>query len=392
AVLEEIVVTAPFCEQRAADLPTAVTVLDATTLEEAGMQHFEDVLLLVPNLNWSGETSRPRFLQIRGIGEREQYQGAPNPSVGFVVDDIDFSGIGMVATLFDVDQIEVLRGPQGTRYGANALAGLVNVHTRDPADAFSLEAESELGSDGLVSGGLALGGPLGESGASYRIAAQLFRSDGFRDNVYLARGDTNARDELTTRAKLSWAPIEDWQLDVTTMHVDLDNGYDAWANDNGFVTRTDDPGKDAQRSNAAAVRARWSGSSSFELLSITTVADSEIEVGFDGDWGNDAYWGVPYDFTSSTARQRETWSQELRWLSQPGAEIFAGTTSWVAGIYWLAVDEGNDILELYNGDLFRGLTSSFSATNLALFGQLDIGLAARTELSIGLRGERRDAD
>ena len=69
---------------------------------------------LVPNLNWSAGTSRPRFFQIRGVGELSQWQGAPNPSVGFLIDDIDFSGIGMPATLLDVDHIEVLRGPQGT--------------------------------------------------------------------------------------------------------------------------------------------------------------------------------------------------------------------------------------------------------------------------------------
>jgi iron complex outermembrane recepter protein len=110
-------------------------VLDARLLQSAGLQHLQDVLGLVPNLNWSGGTSRPRYFQLRGIGELEQYQGAPNPSVGFLIDDIDFSGVGMPATSFDVEQVEVLRGPQGTRYGANALAGLINVRTttRDPS-------------------------------------------------------------------------------------------------------------------------------------------------------------------------------------------------------------------------------------------------------------------
>ena len=91
---------------------------------------------LVPNLNWAGDTSLPRYFQIRGIGELQQYQGAPNPSVGFLIDDIDFSGLGMAATLFDVDHIEVLRGPQGTLYGANALAGLIYVRSAEPADTF----------------------------------------------------------------------------------------------------------------------------------------------------------------------------------------------------------------------------------------------------------------
>ena len=131
--LEEIIVTASLREQPLAAVPASITVLGQETLQSAGLQHFGDVLGLVPNLNWSGGTSRPRFLQLRGIGELEQYQGAPNPSVGFLIDDIDLSGVGMPATLFDAQQVEVLRGPQGTRYGANALAGLVKIKTRDAA-------------------------------------------------------------------------------------------------------------------------------------------------------------------------------------------------------------------------------------------------------------------
>src|SRR3954447_17968405 len=104
-VLEEVIVTATLRTQSLVETPVSITVLDARTLQDAGRQHFEDVLAAVPNLNWAGGTSRPRFFQIRGLGEREQYEGAPNPSVGFLIDDIDFSGIGMPATLFDVGRI-----------------------------------------------------------------------------------------------------------------------------------------------------------------------------------------------------------------------------------------------------------------------------------------------
>ena len=137
--LEEIVVTATLRSTPAADVAQSVTVLDGATLRAAGVQHFEDVLALVPDLNYASGTSRPRFFQLRGIGEVEQYQGAPNPSVGFLIDDIDFSGVGMPATLFDTRQIEVLRGPQGTTYGANALAGLISVRTADPGTQFELQ-------------------------------------------------------------------------------------------------------------------------------------------------------------------------------------------------------------------------------------------------------------
>src|SRR6202047_3507123 len=80
--LEEIVVTAALRSTSVADLPQSVTVLGEDTLQGAGVQHFEDVLGLIPDLNWAAGTSRPRFFQLRGIGEVEQYQGAPHPLGG----------------------------------------------------------------------------------------------------------------------------------------------------------------------------------------------------------------------------------------------------------------------------------------------------------------------
>jgi outer membrane receptor protein involved in Fe transport len=91
-------------------------------------------------------------------------------------------------------------------------------------------------------------------------------------------------------------------------------------------------------------------------------------------------------------RDRQTTTQELRWLSAPGAELFSGTTSWLAGVYWQQLEETNDVLELFNADVFRSLDSDFDARNLAAFGQLDIALGDATALSAGLRFETRDAD
>src|ERR1700694_1873957 len=178
--LEEIVVTAGLRAGSVAELPQSVTVIDQSTLRGAGVQHLEDVLGLIPDLNWAAGTSRPRFFQLRGIGEVEQYQGAPNPSVGFLIDDIDFSGVGMPATLFDVRQIEVLRGPQGTVYGANALAGLINVRTEDPSPQFSLHGEATIGDYQTRAAGVALSDSVDGGLAGWRLAAQQYRSDGYR--------------------------------------------------------------------------------------------------------------------------------------------------------------------------------------------------------------------
>ena len=106
---------------------------------------------VIPNLNWSGDGHRARYFQIRGIGELEQYEGAPNPSVGFLIDDIDFSGIGTVATVFDMESVEVLRGPQGSRYGANALAGLVYMRSTAPSAERDGRLQLTVGDDDALS-------------------------------------------------------------------------------------------------------------------------------------------------------------------------------------------------------------------------------------------------
>ena len=229
-VLEEIIVTADFRERAASELAASISVLDQRTVSEAAVQHFEELIQLVPNLNWSGDGHRARYLQIRGVGELEQYEGAPNPSIGFLIDDIDFSGIGTIATLFDVQQVEILRGPQGSRYGANALGGLVYMQSVAPTDEFSGRAKVDAGSDGLFSAGIAFGGPLtADDALGYRISAHHYQSNGFRDNPYLGRDDTNGRNETTLRGRLRWQASNAWTVDFTAMFSDIDDGYDAFA-------------------------------------------------------------------------------------------------------------------------------------------------------------------
>lgn len=386
---EVIVVTSRLRTAAVEDVPASVTVLRGETIERAGLQHFGDVLHLVPNLNWASGTARPRYFQLRGIGELEQYQGAPNPSVGFLIDEIDFSGVGVPATTFDTEQVEVLRGPQGTAYGANALAGLISLRTRDADFSPTLRGELSAGDQDTYSGGLVAGGAVGNSDtAAYRLVAHHHSTDGFRRNVFVGRDDTNGRDETTLRGKLLWAPREDLTARVTTMYVDIDDGYDAFAIDNRFITRSDRPGRDAQRSLAGALNLEYSGFDAFTFRSITTHAQSDIRYAFDGDWGNDAFWGpnAPYDFYSAFDRNRRTASQELRATSSSG-----GRLEWVTGVYVLDTHETNSQRDSSSGVVFNALDSDYDATNVALYAQADVQLTGRLTLTTGARGERRDA-
>jgi len=389
-----VTVTAEYRETKTTDAAFSVSVLADDVIKDAGEQHLEELLNLIPNINWAGGTSRPRYFQIRGVGERSQYEGAPNPSVGIVIDDIDFSGIGMVATLFDTQQIEVLRGPQSSRYGANALAGLINIKTNDPQKDTQLSTQLLLAEDNNWSTAMSLTGALNEEqSVTGLFSVQQFEADGYRHNSFFNLDDTNKRDEFTSRGKIHWQIADNLQLAATTLLIDLDNGYDSWAIDNSLTTLSDKPGKDSQRSIASSARLTLD-TPAFQFVSISTFADSDIEHRFDGDWGNDDSWGVngPYDFTSDTARNRSTWSQEFRLLSNQDTALSQNNIDWLVGLYMLDLEEDNDIVELFNGFVYRDLSSAYNATNSAVFGELTQHLSSKTDLTLGLRFEQRDAE
>jgi outer membrane receptor protein involved in Fe transport len=391
--IDEIVVTADFRERTASELPASITVLHSDAIEGMAVQHFEELVNTIPNLNWSGDGHRARYFQIRGVGELEQYQGAPNPSVGFLIDDIDFSGIGTVATLFDMQQVEVLRGPQGTRYGANALAGLIYMRSAEPTAEFDGHLELSVGDDAMVAGGLAFGGGLSaDDKVTFRLSAHHHESNGYRDNAYLDRDDTNGREETSIRGRLRWLPNDAWRIDVTAMLADVNNGYDAFALDNSYTMLSDKPGKDAQKSLGASVRAEFFGWDELTLTSITAIADSDMEFDFDADWGNQDSWApVTYDYISLNDRKRSTVSQELRLAS----------SNWLLGFYSMWLEDELDTLNAgdyydpsfdFADSLFDPLGSQYEANNVAVFGQYDHDLNEVTRLTAGIRAERRSAD
>jgi outer membrane receptor protein involved in Fe transport len=389
------------------ELDTSITLLDTATIELATLANFEQIVQLVPNMNLSGEANRARYFQLRGIGEREQYEGAPNPSVGFILDDIDLSGIGGVTSTFDMGQIEILRGPQSARYGSSALAGVVYAQTVQPSDEFSAQAELTVGSNDTRIVGAAIGGSLSEN-LSGRFSIYKYEDDGFRKNQFLGRDDTNGRDELTYRGKLSWDISDDWNALLTVFVADFDNGYDAFALDNSEHTFSDEPGRDEQKTRAGSLRINGPLGASMQLVSITTAADSDILFSFDSDWVNEEFWApIVYDYRYINPRTRKNMSQEFRLVSSPEGRLFSDTTDWVLGVFYSQLDEKNEIdstgeyIDQVTPPPFdcppglcisdRQIQSEFDSETLAVFGGLDVALSDATTLSFGLRLERWDA-
>ena len=384
-VLEEAVVTAEFRPMSAAEVPGSVSVLDPSASGDS-INHLDELLARAANVNLTSGASRARFFQIRGIGERSQFVEPLNPSVGLIIDGVDLSGLGGAATLFDVQQVEVLRGPQGTLYGANAMAGLINMVTPDVTENLSGFLQVDAGNYSARGAGGVLAGPIGDD-VGFRISAGTYQDDGFIDNIYLNRDDTNARDERTLRGKLQGRLSEgSWQLAAGS--IDVDNGYDAFSLDNNRNTRSDEPGRDAQESSYLAFNA--STTLSDAVLGEVAVGwvDSDMAYGYDEDWTFDGFHPFSYRSTDLYLRDVETRTADVRLLSAPGQGLVDGAVDWLVGLY--ALDKEVDFSRDYTfaGGMF---SSNYAIDRLALYGELAANLTDDMRISVGLRAEQHES-
>ena len=386
--IEEIIVTGEFRGSRLEDSPASISVVRLEDQKAATVNHLEEVIGWLPNVSLASGASRARFIQIRGIGERGQFAEPLNPSVGLVLDGVDMSGIGTAATLFDVQQVEVLRGPQGTLYGANALAGLINVVSNDPTDTRYTRVRLDGGDYGALGAGVVLAGPA-SADLGYRLAVQHYEDDGFMKNRFLGKDDTAGHDEFTARAKLRWEPRDDLRWTAMLGYVDVDNGYDAFSLDNDRNTLSDEPGRDVQESVFGSLRVNWDMSEAVSFQGTLGLADSDMDYGYDEDWTFDGFDPFGYSSTDRYRRDRETVSADLRLLSGPEGRLFGGTTDWVVGTYVLSQDV--DLRRTYTY-LSEDFLSAYRIDRYALYAEVSVPFGERTRLTVGARGERHEAE
>lgn len=390
---DEVVVTTGFRQEPLTESVGSVAVIDSGIIEVRAAEHLETVLTSAANVTLTSGSSRSRFVQIRGVGDLEQFVDPKHfPSVGVSFDGIDLGGLVSAAMLFDVEQIDVLRGPQGTAFGASALAGQIDIRSRAPADTFDAHLDAGLGDYGTASFGFAAGGALAQ-GLSGRIALQRNRSDGYIDNAWLGRDDTNGREESTLRARLRFSPSDRSEVDVTGLRFESDNGYDAFSLDNTRVTLSDEPGRDDLDLTAIGVVARIGLDSGAAIEARTSWLDSETDYGFDEDW---TFVGIcdgtlcdpVFDFFSNAdryQRRRTDRALDVRWLGEAGSRR-ARPVRYVIGVY--AQDRDESLDRQYYGPF----ASSYASSRVAVYGQVQAGLSERLELTVGYRRERFDDD
>ena len=393
---EEIIVHAGLTDESLQKVAASVSVITADHIRESAAGHFQTLIDQIPNLNWAGGTSRPRYFQIRGIGERSHYfgEGPPNFSVGFVLDDMDLSGLGMVGLLYDLDQIEIFKGPQSSVYGPNAMAGLISLRSSDPTDQFEMKSSTRFGTDNHYGGSFVMNVHLMKN-MKLRLGGVNNYSDGFRENVTQSVTHTNKREESFSRMKLSYDPNNQLSILATLIYTKLENGYDAWAPDNNtdFKTYSNDKGEDSQRTYGYSLRANFEASENLSITSITSFTETDLVHAYDGDWADSTYWhdnhdfdpaveGWAYEFYDKNERNRANLSQEIR----------LSIGSIILGGYFKHLKEQDEATGYLFGGIATDAWSAYDFITMAGYTQYEHDLSPTLKLKANIRFEQNTMD
>jgi len=380
--LDPIVIGADFREKKLSQTSNSVTVIGEDEVYDKASKSFVETLASTPNVNFSSGASKAKYIQIRGIGERSQFDTPVSPSVGVILDGIDYSQSTLGLNLFDVKQVEVLRGPQGTTFGANGMAGVINVQSNEPTNDTGGHIETTIGNYNSKAVGIMINAPIIENKLLSRFSLYKNTSDGYMKNIYLGRDDTNNIDELTAKAHLRWLVSDDHQLDLNINHTNINNGYDAWTYNSTRNSYSDQPGKDKEDSNSFSLKSTYKINSKMHLITSLSHSKSDLEYSYDEDWYNNNVnvWSSFKEYN----RDRKQTDIDIRLVSDKDGRIFNGKTDWTIGTYY------KNYNEKMNED--GTFDSNYKTKNKAIYGQLDTHLTDKLTFISGLRVEKWESD
>ncbi|MFP3426785.1 TonB-dependent receptor [Pseudoalteromonas sp. SIMBA_162] len=387
--IEKIVVTGDFQPETIQTLSASASLLSEEEISLRGASYLDEILGSAANVNFTAGASRGRFIQIRGVGLRSQFVDPINPSVGLVIDGINYSGLGGSSLLFDIDQVEIYRGPQGTRFGADGMAGMIQMQSAKATSDPSLKLHLGAGTYNSHEAGLAASTGLTDD-TTARVSYFRRKSDGYVDNLYLNESTQN-QDEQVARFKLNSQLTENLNTELNFHYIDINNGYDAFTLDNSRDSVADEPGQDNQKSYAVGIANTYTGFDKFDVSLNVSAIDSELLYSYDEDWVcNDINepqlcaaglhpWG--YSSTDIYNRDRDDQSANLQFNDKTG--------NWVAGLYY----QNRDVdLERQYTWLASPFASTYETSNIALYGQVATPIGPKTTLITGLRVEQYQGD
>ncbi|MEO0683458.1 MAG: TonB-dependent receptor [Cyanobacteria bacterium J06649_11] len=389
-----IIVTSERVEEDIQDIPGSVTAITEQEFEDSGIRSPQEVSRLVPNFSTfaNGPRSNNPVYNIRGLANDLNVVGIGQSSVGIYIDDVPVDILSSETALYDIERIEILRGPQGTLYGRNSQGGVVNILTKAPDDFFRFNSLATLGTENLREAQLSASGPINDE-LFFSLGGSYFESDGFIDNVFLDE-DADERQNYGFRGQLRWVPSEQWDVRLGADYEEFDDGSTF-----GTFVDADDSreveenflGFNEVERNSQFLRARYAGSD-IVVTSISGRRQWDQENATDSDFSSlDATVGgadvETVQYTQELRIQSSPDNERWRWLL--GGFLEHEDSELSGGVRTVGPAGANPAFGLFEGSSFTNF-GDLDDTTYAVFAQSSYDFTDQLGVTAGLRFEHRD--
>lgn len=394
--VDEVVVTAQKREENLQHVPLSVKAFAATQIEEAGIETPDHFIALTPNVSIANSfTVGNSFVTIRGISQINN----SDPSVAVVVDGVNLPNQKQLTReLFDIERVEVLKGPQGALYGRNSLGGVINIVTKQPTNEFEGYISADAGNGSSLGLTAAVGGPMVKDRLLFRVAGSYKESDGLIENSFL-QGKVDSYEDTTGRLQLKWMPNDRLQVDLNAATSETEGGAayysifptEGFTNDFSIEPDANILGFSERQMDDLSLRAVWQTSWA-TLTSITAFSDLEETYRSDLDFSNptrDLFFPLG-QLGQGQDLDVGLFSEELRLTS-----LDEEGTRWICGAYYLETDRDltTRVFVDTNGTIdgffpFLVVEESNDNKAYAFFSQVDLEIAERWAVSGAMRYDK----
>ncbi len=390
---ETIVVTARKREEDLQEVPVAVTVATGDALEQSATQDISELQEDVPNLSiYPGRNQSTTLTAfMRGIGQADPLWGV-DPGVGLYFDDVYIARPqGALLDVFDVQRVEVLRGPQGTLYGKNTIGGAIKYVSRPLTDRTEGKITLAPGSYGNQDVAASIGGAVVPGVLRYRVAAASLKHDGYGTNLYTGQ-DVSDKDTKAMRLSFEWLPSAAVQVTLAydktkdeaspkgltrlaaNPFCPLFLGTTCPPNEHIFDTQSGLAPLNGTDSSGTALNVRWDLGPAWTFKSITAYRESNSENNIDFDTTP-----APIADVGATYYDHQA-SQEFQLIYDGG-----GRYGGVFGFYYFDGKAGGLVKNNFLNALFGTTEGDTTTESYALFGEGNVALTPRLNLNVGLR-------
>lgn len=389
--LDKVTVTANKIEENLQNVPQSITVIDKTILEEKGITDVIGIIKEIPNMTAIPDNGT--MVNFRGLNSSMFTNN--NPIVIYIDGIPTTDRMGYDVSLANVERVEVLRGPQGTLYGKDAIGGVINIITKEPTNKTTGNVGIEYGSNNTVKGTLNVTGPVVKDKLFFGLNTQIKKSDGWVTNTLKNDDKANKSEDKKYSGFLLYKPTDRLSTKFTVSRYDVEKNWgknhtlpgssplSAFKRDNAKNVEFDVPAFENTKTDAQALNIDYLFDK-MRLTSVTTHKKLDLDSDFDFDFGNNPAFANLKQFNYT---ENEEWTEELRLSSNSKDGI-----KWVTGLYLDKGDREQGPYGMQMGGNEQNAVSKSDSSTKAIFGQATFPILEKLDLTLGGRFQRITKD